>query len=138
MMFRYMLKSILLNKSLWGWGVAFMLFWLVMGAFVFSSSVPAQMALSYTSSYYGVISLYSFSAIAITISYTLFYGSYALAYSFKYTKLSPFGYFTSLLVASSVMATIMGAIMLFSTYALFSWKFGLSLLPHFLVASPVL
>jgi|SRR5579884_554246 hypothetical protein len=137
MIFKYLLKSIIRNRSLWGWGVVFMFFWLLLGVFVFSTSVPKQAvaALSYASSYYGTITLFSFSTIAISISYTLYYGSSALAYCFRYTKLTPSGYFLSLLGAASVMATIMSAIMLSATYALFSWKFGVNLYPYQPLAS---
>jgi len=137
MIIKYLLKSIITNRSLWGWGVIFMLFWLLLGVFVFSTSVPKQMIaiLSYASSYYGTITLFSFSTIAISISYTLYYGSSALAYSFRYTRLTPLAYFLSLLGAASVMATIMSAIMLSATYALFSWKFNFNLFPHQPLAS---
>ncbi|MEM3685154.1 MAG: hypothetical protein QXT39_05770, partial [Conexivisphaerales archaeon] len=130
MIFKYFLKSILSNRSLWGWGVIFMLFWLMLGVFVFSSSVPVTAALSYVSSYYGIISLFSFSTIAISISYTLYYGSSSLAYSFRYTKLTASTYFLSLLGASSIMAIVMSTIMLAATSGLSSWKFGANLFPY--------
>src|SRR5579875_2834617 len=111
MIFKYLLKSIIRNRSLWGWGVVFMFFWLLLGVFVFCTSVPKQ-------------------AVA-----ALYYGSSALAYCFRYTRLTPSGYFLSLLGAASVMATIMSAIMLSATYALFSWKFGVNLYPYQPLAS---
>src|SRR5579875_3095496 len=48
---------------------------------------------------------------------------------------SNFYFLYSLLGAASVMATIMSAIMLSATYALFSWKFGVNLYPYQPLAS---
>ncbi|MEM0118171.1 MAG: hypothetical protein QXV32_06970 [Conexivisphaerales archaeon] len=131
MIFKYFLKAIVTNRNLWGWGVLFMAFWLVLGAFVFSTNMPAQkeIELTYTSSYYGIIALYSFASIAISVSYTVYYGSSSLAYSFRYTKLKPLGYFSSLLAAASVMAIVISTIMLLATYSLFSYRFGINLQP---------
>ena len=131
MILRYLLKGLMRNRSLWGWGVLFMLLWLLLGAFVFSTGVPhvERAMLAYTSSWYGIIALYSFASIAITISYTIYYGSSSLAYSFRYTRLRPSSYFLSLLAASSVMALVMSAIMLAATYGSFSYRFHTSLQP---------
>lgn len=131
MILKYFLKSIIRNRSLWGWGVLFMVFWLALGAFLFSSDLPNDKTaiLYYTSSYYGIVALFSFSSLAITISYTVYYGSSSLAYSFRYTRLTPMSYFSSLLAASSVMEALIGLIMLAATYSLFSWKFGVNLTP---------
>lgn len=132
MMFSYFLKSIVSNKSLWGWGVLFMVFWLVLGAFVFANGSllnSERAALAYTSSYYGEISLFSFSSLAITISYTIYYGSSSLAYGFRYTRLSPSKYFFSLMGASSVMASIMSVMMMIITYMMFSERLGYNLFP---------
>ena len=38
---KYYIKGMLSNRNLWFWGVAFMLFWLVLGGFVFSRGIPS-------------------------------------------------------------------------------------------------
>ena len=131
MILKYFIKSIMSNKALWAWGVFFMLFWLAMGAFVFSSNIPDSRAsaLAYASSWFGWANIISFSSLAITISYTIYFGSSSLSYSFRYTKLRPSTYFLSLLAASSAMGVVMSSILLASTYALFSYRFRINLQP---------
>ncbi|MDG6991435.1 MAG: hypothetical protein JRM99_08490 [Nitrososphaerota archaeon] len=124
-------KGILSNRNLWFWGVAFMLFWLVLGAFEFSQAVPrsGDALLSFTSSWYGVIALYSLSSLAISIAYTIYYASSALAYGFRYTRLTPASYIGTLMGSSSALGVVLSAIMLVATYGLFSWRFGTALVP---------
>jgi hypothetical protein len=124
-------KGILSNKNLWFWGVAFMVFWLVMGAYVFTQGVPdaRSAASSYTSSWYAIIALYSLSSLAISIAYSIYYSSSSLAYGFRYTKLTPISYEGTLIGSSSILGILLSGIMLVATYAMFSAKFGLNLLP---------
>ncbi len=113
----YYTKGILTNRNLWFWGVAFMIFWLVLGAYSFAQGLPRQsnILVPYTASWYGTIALYSPSS--------------SLAYSFRYTKLSPLSYAGTLVGSSSVLGAILSVIMLVSTYGLFSTRFSLRLTP---------
>jgi hypothetical protein len=136
-LFMHFSKALLRNKSLWGWGVLFMFFWLFLGAFVESNSLPKNALLTLspsTSSWYSVISMFSLSTLGISISFSLIYATHSLAYSFRYTKLRPMTYLTNLGAASGIVGVTLGVIMLLSTYALFSYKFGVNLAP----ANPVL
>jgi hypothetical protein len=126
---KYYTKGILSNRNLWFWGVAIMLFWLVLGAYTFSQGLPQNALSGYTASWYGTITLYSLSSLAITVAYSIYFSGSSLVYSFKYTKLTPMSYTGSLLCSSSVLGVILSAIMLISTYAFYSAKFGLNLSP---------
>lgn len=108
-----------------------MIFWIILGAYSFSQGIPdtAVAVGSYTASWYSTIALYSLSSLAISISYSIYYASSALAYGFKYTKLKPISYVGTLVGSSSVLGIILSAIMLVSTYAMFSAKFGFNLIP---------
>lgn len=130
-LFTYYTKGILSNRNLWFWGVAFMIFWIVLGAYTFAQGIPNTKAAvdGYTASWYSTIALYSLSSLAISISYSIFYASSSLVYSFKYTKLKPASYVGTLLGSSSVLGVLLSAIMLVCTYALFSERFGFNLVP---------
>jgi hypothetical protein len=131
-LFKYYTKGILSNRNLWFWGVAFMLFWVVIGAFEFSQGVPDTNGApdAFTSSWYGIIALFSLSSLAISIAYTIYYASSSLAYSFKYTRLTPVSYIGTLIGSSSILGVMLSAIMLLATYWMFSYRFGIGLVPH--------
>lgn len=126
---KYYTKGILSNRNLWFWGVAMMLFWLVLGAYTFSQGLPQNALGGYTASWYGTITLYSLSSLAISVAYSIYFSGPSLVYSFKYTKLTPLSYTGSLLGSSSVLGIILSTIMLVSTYAFYSAKFGINLSP---------
>src|SRR5579875_1208235 len=115
----YYTKGILTNRNLWFWGVAFMIFWLVLGAYSFAQGLPRQsnILVPYTASWYGTIALYSLSSLAISIAYSIYYAS------------SPLSYAGTLVGSSSVLGAILSVIMLVSTYGLFSTRFSLRLTP---------
>ena len=108
-----------------------MLFWLVLGAYAFSQGIPQVAMKGYTASWYGTITLYSMSSLAITVAYSIYYAGPSLVYSFKYTKLSTMSYMGSLVGGgSSVLGISLSAIMLMSTYLFYSAKFHLGLAPN--------
>jgi hypothetical protein len=133
----YYTKGILSNKNLWFWGVAFMIFWIVLGAYSFAQGIPdSRVAVgAYTASWYSTIALYSLSSLAISIAYSIYYASSSLVYSFKYTKLKPISYVGTLVGSSSVLGVLLSAIMLVCTYGLFSERFGFNLVPSNPVAA---
>ena len=128
---RYYTKGILSNRNLWFWGVAFMIFWLVLGAYSFAHGIPnTKEALdAYTSSWYSTVALYSLSSLAISIVYSIYYASSSLAYCFRYTKLTPLSYVGTLVGSSSVLGILLSAIILAATFVMFSAKFGFNLTP---------
>lgn len=127
----YYTKGILSNRNLWFWGVAFMIFWIILGAYSFAQGIPDTKAATgaYTASWYSTIALYSLSSLSISIAYSIYYASSSLVYSFKYTKLKPISYVGTLVGSSSVLGILLSAIMLVCTYALFSERFGFNLIP---------
>jgi hypothetical protein len=132
MLFTHYSKTLLTNRALWGWGVLFMIFWLIIGGLVESKGLPSgdhAVALSYTASWYGLINLFSLSSLAISIAYSLIYSTHSLAYSFRYTKLKPSTYLINLVASSLIMGVVLSVIMLLSTYAIFTYKLGASVAP---------
>ncbi len=131
MLLQYYVKGILSNRNLWFWGVAFMLFWLFLYAFSFAQLVPHTQAalLQFSAVSYGSIALFSLSSLAISIADTIYYASSALAYGFRYTKLTPMSYVGTLVGSSSVLGIFLSVIMLVCTFGIFSAKFAFNLSP---------
>jgi hypothetical protein len=131
MLARFHVKALLTNRSLWFWGVAFGIFWLVIGAFLESQgvSLTGPALSSYAAAWYVVIVLLSLSMLAGVISVSLTYGSFALAYSFRYTRLTPGGYFLSILTASGLLGFCLSFLMLGGTVGLFGLRFDAVLRP---------
>lgn len=130
MLAKFFFKTLMTNKSLWGWGVAFMVFWLFMGAYVFGfRSTSYSISLYNAAVWYALIALISASTLATSISYSIYYANSSLAYSFRYTRLSPSSYIGNLMVSTSIMGGILGALMLVFTFAFFSNKSGYTLAP---------
>ena len=133
MISKYFLKSMLKNPNLWGWGVLFMLFWIFMGAFVFTSGFPHQeiyFKLN-ASLWFGLISLISASTIATSISYSIYYGNSSLAYAFRFTTLKPSSYISSFMLSTAIIGGALSGIMLGMTFVMFSYKSGYLLVPVF-------
>ena len=126
---RPFLKAMLTNRSLWFWGGAFMVFWLVLGAFIFSSGLPSTAIPAFTASWFAVTSLFSLSTLAIGISASIAYATAALAYGFRFTLLKPRDYLFSLLAGTGVLGLTLTVIMLGSTVGVFGARFHLTLLP---------
>ncbi len=136
MFFTFYTKALLKNKNIWGWGVIFMLFWLFLGAFVMSSSLPQgdRIAyLDYTASWFGLITLFTLSTLGITIAYSLIYSTHSLSYSFKFTKLRPSTYLGNAILSSTIVGLILSMIMVGFTYAFFGYKFGMDMGPKELI-----
>jgi hypothetical protein len=124
-------RAVLTNPALWFWGVVFMAFWFVLGAYVFSGGLaPGHAAdVAYTSSWFAVIALFSLTTLAMSIAASISYGTSALAFGFRYTRLTPTGYSLSLIIAASVMAVLLGFIMTLVVSGLFSAHFATTILP---------
>ena len=124
-------RSVLTNRALWGWGVLFMAFWFVLGAYVFSVGLPPgpAAAVAYTSSWYAVIALFSLSTLSMGIANTISYGTSALAFGFRFTRLTPTAYVLSLLAAASAMGFVLSFLMAGVVSGLFSAHFGLARFP---------
>ncbi len=124
-------KAMLTNRTLWFWAVVFMGFWLAIGAFVESQglSLVGASLRNYATSWYAVIVLFSLSMLAISIANSMTYGSGALAYSFRFTRLTPESYFGSVVGGSAVLGIVLSFVLIGATTAMFAIRFGSVLLP---------
>ncbi|MEM3799334.1 MAG: hypothetical protein QXH56_04490 [Thermoprotei archaeon] len=132
MFFTHYTKRLLTNKSLWGWGVLYMLFFLTLGGLVVSSSISKSnihVVLGYTATWYALTNLTSLSTLAISIAYSLLYSTHSLAYCFRYTKLKPSSYIANVVCSSMTMGVVLSVIMLAATYVIFSQRFGAMVAP---------
>jgi len=128
---RWYTKAMLTNRSIWSWGVGFMLFWLVIGAFVESQgeNLSGSGVTTYTAAWYVVIVLFSMSMFAVAVANSYTYGSAALSYSFRFSKLSPRSFFGSVVGGAAVMGAALSCVMLGCTLVLFGIRFGARLAP---------
>ncbi|PSN99815.1 hypothetical protein B9Q11_00575 [Candidatus Marsarchaeota G2 archaeon ECH_B_SAG-F08] len=132
MLFTRFARSLLKNRPLWGWGVLFMVFYLLLGAFVFSSSLPKlpnQAIVGYTSSWYAVINLYTLASLAISLSFSLIFSTHSLAYSFRFTRLTPKKYFANFVLSSAIVGLVLSVLIVAATYTLFSYRFQINIPP---------
>ncbi len=128
---RWYAKAMLTNGSLWFWAVAFMAMWLGIGAFLESQGVGTTRSaiVAYTTSWYAVIVLIALSLLAAVISGSYAYGSSALAYAFRYSRLTPAGYLASLVGGSALVGLVLNVVLLGATAGMFGLRFSTTLLP---------
>lgn len=128
---RYYFKGVLANRHIWLWGIAFAFFWLIMGAFAMSQTVPSNTDawVETTSSWFGVVALFSLSSIAVSMAYTIHCASSSLSYSFRYTKLTPRTLVATLVSSSSLLGMILSAVVMTATFVFFSVHFSSSIAP---------
>lgn len=135
MIFRIYLKNAITNKATWGWGIFFMIFWLFMGAYVFSTGIPKKDASSVVSSYFGLFGLISFCSIATGFAFVIMYSSRSLPYAFRYSSLRPSVYIRDFLGSFLVTAMMFSSILIAATFLIFSNRFGEGLAPYSVAAS---
>jgi hypothetical protein len=122
-------KRLLTNPYALGWGIAFMFFWIAMGAFIESASVSNSSAVYYTASWYGIIALLATSSFATSIAMMIYYQSGSLSYFTRFSKLTPKYYLFSLYFTMLVTTTVVSVIMGLGVVSLFSYHFGETIAP---------
>ncbi len=124
-------KSMLTNGSLWFWSVAFMTFWLGIGAFLESQGIGSDRSavVAYTTSWYAVIVLIALSLLSAAIAGSFAYGSSSLAYAFRYTRLTPTGYLGSIIGGSAVLGLVLNIVLLGATAGMFGVRFSTAIPP---------
>jgi len=124
-------RAVLRNPNLLFWGIAFMAFWFVLGAYVFSVGLPSNRAseVVYTAAWFAIIALFSLTIIAMSIASSMTYGTDALAFSFRYTRLTPTGYVLSLMASSAAVGLLFSFVMAALVSGLFSAHFGTAIWP---------
>jgi len=128
----YTIKSILTHPGIIGWGVLFVLFWDVAGAYIQAPSFIKELSsalnqvppeyqhsleqtyyLRYASTWYASLVILSLSSVAIGVAYMLYYQTGTLPYLIRYSKLKISTYFTSLysgnLIASLILELLLTA-----------------------------
>jgi hypothetical protein len=125
-------RAVLTNGAFWFWGVVFMAFWFVLGAYVFSGGLaPGRTAeVDYTAAWFAVIALFSLTTLAMGLATSITYGTSSLAFGFRYTRLTPTSYALSLMFASGVMGVVLGLLMGVVVSGLFSAHFAISIVPR--------
>ncbi|MCL6014893.1 MAG: hypothetical protein M1323_04615 [Candidatus Thermoplasmatota archaeon] len=132
MIARYYIKSLLTNKSLLGWSIGFMFFWIVMGAYLLdgtSSFSTHNSSLEYTSGWFAFIGLIAGSVLSTSIAYSVYYANSSLIYSFKFTVLKPFNYLYNFVVSSAIVSLIIGAVLTALIIIVFSLRAGYLIYP---------
>ncbi len=132
MILKYFVKSLITNKNLWGWGIAFMVFWLALGAFVFYQKGSGFVEAKYfASSFYGVVALFSMGTLGTTIGFSIYYANSSLPYLFRFSKLKPHEYLFNFVVSSSIVSLFMAISLMLFNIAFFSISSGYILRPSF-------
>jgi len=128
-------RAVLRNPNLLFWGIAFMAFWFVLGAYVFSVGLPSNRPSeeSYTAAWFAIIALFSLTIIAMSIASSMTYGTDALAFSFRFTRLTPTSYVLSLMASSAAVGFLFSFVMAALVSGLFSAHFGTAIWPSNLV-----
>ncbi|MGP6220725.1 hypothetical protein [Caldiplasma sukawensis] len=127
---KYYVKSIIGNKNLLFWGVAFMGIWLVMGAYFFGfTPSSSNFDLKYTSTWFSLIALYSLSTIGTSIAYSIYYASSSLNFTLKFTNLTLKKFLFSIISGVAVSSIILCSIILMLCSLLFSERSNNILIP---------
>ncbi|BCU66752.1 hypothetical protein HS7_01890 [Sulfolobales archaeon HS-7] len=140
----YLIRKLLTNPYVLGWSIAFTLFWVFMGAYVFSTdiaylnpSVPLQYyhetVYYYTAGWTGSIVLFSLGSFCTTLTSILYYQTGALSHLFRYSKLTPVYYLSSIYAGSVISSVVIGGLLTAITYMIFSNKFGFNVYPKALM-----
>lgn len=126
---KFMVKALISSPAVIGWSILFTLFWLIMGAYIFSVNVPKPAALTYTASWFATCMVISISSFATSLSFTLNYQTGGLSHLFRYSKLTPKYYLVSAYVSSLICSFLLGLILMVCSIGMFSHRFGLELVP---------
>ncbi|ARM75360.1 hypothetical protein [Acidianus manzaensis] len=127
----YIIKSILKNPNLIGWGVLFILFWGVIGAYVSTpgemntlpeslSIVKSSVYTDIVSAWYAVLMILFLSAIGVSLTFLVYFQSGALPYLFKYSKLTPSKYLMSMFSGGTIAGIVLSLILTYAISGMFS------------------
>jgi len=130
----YTIKQILTHPGIIGWGVLFVLFWDVAGAYFQAPSFIHQLPsyiqqfpsiehsiyLQYTSTWYASLVILSLSSVAMGVAYMLYYQTGTLPYLIRYSKLTTTTYFTSLYSGNLIASLILELLLTVAATLMFS------------------
>ncbi|WP_338598460.1 hypothetical protein V6M85_07565 [Sulfolobus tengchongensis] len=135
----YIVKRLLLNPNLVGWGILYILFWGSIGAYLMAPSFIKQIPTayiskvyqSYVASWYADLVTLSLSALAVSVAFMLFYQTGTLPYLFRYSRLKESTYIVSvysgtLIAGLAIELSLTGLIsVIFSNNGI-----GITIYPH--------
>ena len=140
-LFLYTIKQILMHPGVIGWGILFILFWGVIGAYIggpqlvnqllsspslkdapatVQQSVEHMVYLQYTSGWYANLVIMSLSAIATGVASVLYYQTGTLPYLIRYSKLKTSTYFISTYSGNLIASLVLEALLTAVTVYMFS------------------
>jgi hypothetical protein len=112
---KFLVKSALRNRSMWFWGVFFILFWIALGAYIYPKGAvniiqygAADVARLYTADWLTWAAIYMPTGVMVGYLYMLVYSTGAVPYLIRFGRLRPLKYLLSYYVAmtaSSLMFT---------------------------------
>ena len=129
---KYYIKSELRSRYLWGWSIGFMVFWLVLGALTISDTTmaaPTIIKKAYVAGWYATVTIVGLGSAAVGLSYEFIYSSISARYLTKYSSLTPQKLYGGLLTGFIIVCSVISALLLLVTDAIFSWKLGLNATP---------
>ncbi|MUN27903.1 hypothetical protein [Sulfuracidifex metallicus] len=134
-LFIYLIKRTLTNPYLLFWSIAFVTFFIVMGAFLESKSIPdvEEARQIYVSTWFGVVILLSFSASSVTTSSIVSYHTGGLPHLFRFSRMTPLYFVVSIVLSNLVVIGVIGAYMLIAVYGMFSYAFSSPFPPNDLI-----
>lgn len=120
-MAKYMALSGLKSRSLWFWGFAWMLMWILFGAFLFSKDFPKipqpylnEAVRFYTADWVAFIAVYEPAGVLVGLLYTLIYQTGGIAYLRRYGRLTPgkliYSYYLAMIVPSLALSSLLIAL----------------------------
>ena len=130
---RYMVLSGLRNKNMWFWGFAWMLMWIIFGAFFFSrdfAKIPSpylgEAARFYTADWAAGIATYEPTGFLVGLLYTLVYQTGGIAYLRRYGKLTPgrliYSYYLAMVIPSLALSSLLMALTVSLFYVGFRYQ----------------
>ncbi|MGC9166898.1 MAG: hypothetical protein ACP5GR_04540 [Thermoplasmata archaeon] len=138
MLFKYILKTLLKNKTVWFWGLLYVTIWLFLGVFVWGNSIDRNYLKDYAGIWFAFDSIISISSISVTLSYSIYYASSSLAYLFRNSSMKPFKYYMENMFSIGTFFVIMGTILELIEIILFSIRFNMIILPNNIILTVIL
>ncbi|QXJ29093.1 hypothetical protein J5U23_01962 [Saccharolobus shibatae B12] len=118
-LFTYIVKRTLLNPNLIGWGILYIVFWGIIGAYIMAPGFLKEIPFTnekiiyqnYVAVWYSDLVILSLSALAVSIAFILFYQTGTLPYLLRYSKLKASTYVLSIYLGFLVVGLIIELLM---------------------------
>ena len=133
--FKYYVKSLFLSRETIFWSIVFVIFWLFMGAYLFSRGISKDVVtfyefkIGYTSTWYGVAGTFSLASLCVSLCYYFLFTTSSLPYLMRYCKISISLFFLQIIFGTFLYASFLSAILMLCTYGIYSHAFSHNLLP---------